>query len=54
MDNKPVYADAWSTALLCLGAQEGNKVADRAGVAAKFITQKDNHLVEITAQLGRL
>lgn len=53
VDSNPVYADAWSTALLCLGAQEGNKVADRAGVAAMFITDKGNQLVEITSTAWR-
>jgi thiamine biosynthesis lipoprotein len=33
-------ADAWSTALLCLGRTKGIEVANKAGVAALFIEQQ--------------
>ncbi|MEQ1636497.1 MAG: FAD:protein FMN transferase [Methylococcales bacterium] len=39
-------ADAWSTALLCLGQAEGMKVANAEKIAALFITQQTNQLVE--------
>lgn len=36
----PTTADAWSTALLCLGRSAGIEVANKAGVAALFIEQQ--------------
>jgi FAD:protein FMN transferase len=39
-------ADAWSTALLCLGSDEGIKVADEHNIAALFIDQLGDKLVE--------
>jgi thiamine biosynthesis lipoprotein len=40
-------ADAWSTALLCLGAKQGLALADQAGLAALFISQSaDKTLTE--------
>ncbi|CAA9892599.1 FAD:protein FMN transferase [Candidatus Methylobacter favarea] len=38
----PVQADAWSTALLCLGRKAGIEAADTAGIAALFIEQQGN------------
>lgn len=35
--NDPTQADAWSTALLCLGRAAGIAAADKAGIAALFI-----------------
>jgi thiamine biosynthesis lipoprotein len=35
----PTLADAWSTALLCLGSKEGAPIADAHGIAALFIDQ---------------
>lgn len=35
-------ADAWSTALLCLGSDEGIKVADENNIAALFVDQAVN------------
>jgi thiamine biosynthesis lipoprotein len=36
----PTQADAWSTALLCLGRTAGIEAANRAGIAALFIEQQ--------------
>ncbi len=38
--NDPTQADAWSTALLCLGRAAGIEAADKAGIAALFIEQQ--------------
>lgn len=42
----PSTADAWSTALLCLGSQEGLKIANQQNLAVLFIDQKNNQLIE--------
>ncbi|NOT83450.1 MAG: FAD:protein FMN transferase [Methylococcaceae bacterium] len=42
----PVIADAWSTALLCLGQVEGMKIANAEKIAALFIIQQDSQLLE--------
>ncbi len=42
----PTIADAWDTALLCLGQQDGMKVANAEKIPALFIQQLDNELVE--------
>jgi thiamine biosynthesis lipoprotein len=39
----PALADAWSTALLCLGQQEGMKAANAHAIPALFIEQQDNN-----------
>lgn len=51
--DNPTVADAWSTALLCLGQAEGTTVADRHGIAALFITEADNRLEEFTTSAWR-
>jgi thiamine biosynthesis lipoprotein len=40
------HADAWSTALLCLGSEEGIKVADEHNIAALFVEQVGDKLIE--------
>lgn len=45
-NSNPTLADAWSTALLCLGQQEGMKAANTANIAALFIEQQGNDLTE--------
>jgi len=40
LHNDPTQADAWSTALLCLGRTDGIAAADKAGIAALFIEQQ--------------
>lgn len=42
----PVLADAWSTALLCLGQQDGIKAANTQNIPALFLEQQDNKLIE--------
>ncbi len=42
----PVIADAWSTALLCLGQKDGMKAANAEKIPAFFIQQQDNELIE--------
>ncbi len=42
----PVIADAWSTALLCLGQKEGIKAANAEKIPALFIQQQDSELIE--------
>lgn len=42
----PIQADAWSTALLCLGRKAGVRVAEEHGVAALFIEDIDSSLAE--------
>jgi thiamine biosynthesis lipoprotein len=39
-------ADAWSTALLCLGSEAGIKLADEQGIAAFFVDQDGDKLIE--------
>lgn len=42
----PTTADAWSTALLCMGSEEGLKVAAAQGLAVLYIDQEGDQLVE--------
>ncbi|MEC4750566.1 FAD:protein FMN transferase [Methylomicrobium sp. Wu6] len=42
----PVIADAWSTALLCLGQEQGIKTANAEHLAALFIRLQNNQLLE--------
>lgn len=42
----PVIADAWSTALLCLGQEQGLKTANAEHLAALFIRLHNNQLLE--------
>lgn len=42
----PTVADAWSTALLCLGQEEGMKLADAEKLQAMFIQQQGTEFVE--------
>ncbi len=42
----PTVADAWSTALLCLGQEEGMKLADNEKLQALFIQQRGSEFVE--------
>ena len=45
--NDLTEADAWSTALLCLGAKQGSKVAEQFNLAVLFIDQTDSGLIEL-------
>lgn len=46
LNSNPTLADAWSTALLCLGPQDGLKAANTANIAALFIEQQGDNLNE--------
>lgn len=43
--DNPTQADAWSTALLCLGVEQGKQIAQRNNIAAFFISG-DDELIE--------
>lgn len=43
--DNPTQADAWSTALLCLGVEQGKQIAQRYNIAALFISG-DDELIE--------
>lgn len=45
--NDLTEADAWSTALLCLGSEQGSKVAEQFNLAVLFIDQTNNGLTEL-------
>ncbi|MES2674232.1 MAG: FAD:protein FMN transferase [Pseudomonadota bacterium] len=46
LHQNPTIADAWSTALLCLGSAEGIKVANENNIAALYIDQEEELLTE--------
>lgn len=46
----PTLGDAWSTAFLCMGSQDGKAVADRLGIKVLFIDQLGDELVEISSE----
>jgi FAD:protein FMN transferase len=46
----PTVADAWSTALLCLGSSEGVKVANANNLAVLFIDQEGEQLIETQSE----
>jgi len=48
--DNPTEADAWSTALICLGRVKGIEVANRAGIAALFIEEQGEDLKEYTSE----
>ncbi|MBD9356551.1 FAD:protein FMN transferase [Methylomonas sp. EbA] len=45
-NESPTIADAWSTALLCLGQEEGMKLADAEKLQVMFIQQQGTEFVE--------
>lgn len=42
----PRMTDAWSTAMLCMGKKEGEKVAERLDLKVLFIQREPNYLLE--------
>jgi thiamine biosynthesis lipoprotein len=46
LHSDPAIADAWSTALLCLGQKDGMKAANAEKIAALFIELQDKELIE--------
>lgn len=53
LNDNPTVADAWSTALLCMGTEAGMQVADEHGIAALFIELRNNELDESTTDRWR-
>jgi thiamine biosynthesis lipoprotein len=49
----PTVADAWSTALLCLGTEEGLKIADTNNLSVLFIDQNKLEIEETSSDLFR-
>jgi FAD:protein FMN transferase len=47
INSDPTLADAWSTALLCLGSQEGIEIANQHHLKALFIDQNNAIFTEI-------
>jgi thiamine biosynthesis lipoprotein len=41
----PARAAAWATALLCLGPEEGARIADREGLAATMAVRSGNSVL---------
>jgi len=54
LDENPTVADAWSTALLCLGQQDGLQLANAEKVKAIFIRQQDSELLETQSDALRV
>lgn len=50
MHADPVVADAWSTALLCLGQEQGMLLANQEKINALFIRQRGSELLESRSQ----
>ncbi|HNG60452.1 MAG TPA: FAD:protein FMN transferase [Cellvibrionaceae bacterium] len=50
LNSDPTLADAWSTALLCLGSQEGIPIANAQGIAALYIDQRSDGFSEQPTQ----
>lgn len=46
LDENPTLADAWSTALLCVGETEGARLAETEGLKALFIYREGGELKE--------
>ena len=46
----PTIADAWSTALLCVGQQQGMQLANQVGLKVLFVQQQGDSLVETKSQ----
>lgn len=49
IDDDPTRADAWDTALLCIGRTAGIEAANRAGIAALFIEQHETIFTDYTS-----
>lgn len=50
LHDDPTVADAWSTALLCVGQQQGMQLADAEGIKALFVRQEGERLLETKSQ----
>lgn len=49
LHNNPTQADAWSTALLCLGREQGILAANKAGISALFIEAQGDNFNEFSS-----
>ncbi|WP_347988977.1 FAD:protein FMN transferase [Methylomonas sp. AM2-LC] len=54
LHENPTIADAWSTALLCLGYQDGLNLANSEKINAIFIRQQDSELLETQSDALRV
>jgi len=54
LHENPTIADAWSTALLCLGQQDGMQLANSQKINAIFIRQQDSELLETQSDALRI
>ena len=50
LNENPTVADAWSTALLCLGQQDGIKLANAEKINAIFIRQRGSEFLETRSE----
>ena len=50
MHEDPTIADAWSTALLCVGQQQGMQIANAEHLQAFFVQQQGAELIETKSQ----
>lgn len=50
LHDDPTVADAWSTALLCVGQPQGMALADAEHIQALFVQQQQGNLVESQSQ----
>ncbi|KKL00347.1 FAD:protein FMN transferase [Rheinheimera mesophila] len=46
----PTWGDAWSTAFLCMGSEQGLKVADKLKLSVLFIDQQGDDFIEKPSQ----
>ena len=53
INESPTIADAWSTALLCLGTEEGLKIANEHKLSVLFINQSEAGFDETSSDLFR-
>jgi thiamine biosynthesis lipoprotein len=49
-NSDPTTADAWDTPLLCIGTEEGLKIANANNIAALFIDQEGDTFIEKESQ----
>ncbi|MBE0351791.1 FAD:protein FMN transferase [Pseudoalteromonas lipolytica] len=49
LDDDPTQADAWSTALLCLGENDALRIANKHKIAALFISDRAGKLAETSS-----
>lgn len=54
LHENPTIADAWSTALLCLGQQDGMPLANAEKLKVVFIRQQDSELLETQSEALRI